>query len=56
VTILRLMGSGIPQSSDWHSTYVALRRGWERALLRLKVLLERPPGRAGPSFKPLTGL
>jgi uncharacterized protein YndB with AHSA1/START domain len=56
VTVLRLMGSGIPEGSVWHSTYVALRRGWERALLRLKVLLERPPGRDGPQFGRLTGL
>jgi hypothetical protein len=56
VTVLRLMGSGIPEGSDWHATYVALRCGWERALLRLKVLLERPPGRTGPQFGRLTGL
>jgi hypothetical protein len=56
VTVLRLMGSGVPEGSDWHSTYVALRRGWERALLRLKVLLERPPERSGPAFGRLTGL
>jgi uncharacterized protein YndB with AHSA1/START domain len=58
-TVLRLMGSGVPESADWHSTYVALRRGWERSLLRLKVLLERPPGtpeRSGPQFGRLTGL
>jgi uncharacterized protein YndB with AHSA1/START domain len=56
-TVLRLMGSGVPEGSEWHSTYVALRRGWERALLRLKVLLERPPpGRDGPQFGRLTGL
>lgn len=42
VTILRLMGSGVPEGPDWHPTYVALRRGWERALPRLKVLLEKP--------------
>ena len=50
VTVLRLMGSGIPEGPAWHSTYVALRRGWERALLRLKILLEKPlpppPGEA----------
>jgi uncharacterized protein YndB with AHSA1/START domain len=56
-TVLRLMGSGVPEGGEWHSTYVALRRGWERALLRLKVLLERPPsGRDGPQFGRLTGL
>jgi uncharacterized protein YndB with AHSA1/START domain len=52
VTVLRLMGSGIPEGPAWHSTYVALRRGWERALLRLKILLEKPlpppPGESAP--------
>jgi uncharacterized protein YndB with AHSA1/START domain len=42
-TVLRLMGSGVPDIPAWHSTYVALRRGWERALPRLKILLEKPP-------------
>jgi uncharacterized protein YndB with AHSA1/START domain len=55
-TVLRLLGSGVPDSAAWHSTYVALRRGWELALLRLKVLLEKPPDRAGPQFNRLTGL
>jgi uncharacterized protein YndB with AHSA1/START domain len=51
VTVLRLMGSGVPEGPDWHPTYVALRRGWERALPRLKILLEKPaasPGTAAP--------
>jgi len=55
VTVLRLMGSGVPDSPHWHSTYMDLRRGWERALLRLKVLLERPPEHSGPQFGRLTG-
>jgi uncharacterized protein YndB with AHSA1/START domain len=59
VTVLRLMGSGIPESAAWQSTYVALRRGWERALPRLKVLLEKqaepPAPPAGPDFMRLTG-
>jgi len=58
VTVLRLMGSGVPEDSAWHATYMALRRGWEQALLRLKVLLERPPGSGideGPRFGRLTG-
>jgi uncharacterized protein YndB with AHSA1/START domain len=56
VTVLRLMGSGVPESSDWNAMYMTLRRGWERGLMRLKVLLERPPERPGPQFRPLTGL
>jgi uncharacterized protein YndB with AHSA1/START domain len=56
VTVLRLLGSGIPDSAAWNRVYMRLRTGWERALPRLKVLLERPPaGREGPKFRPLTG-
>ena len=59
VTVLRLMGSGIPETGAWQSTYMALRRGWERALPRLKVLLEKqsapPDPPAGPNFMRLTG-
>jgi len=57
VTVLRLMGSGIPESAAWHSTWMALRRGWERALPRLKILLEKPPAPpvSEPPFRPLTG-
>jgi uncharacterized protein YndB with AHSA1/START domain len=59
VTVLRLMGSGIPETAAWQRTYVALRRGWERALPRLKVLLEKPAEPpappAGPEFMRLTG-
>jgi uncharacterized protein YndB with AHSA1/START domain len=47
VTVLRLLGSGIPDSSAWNPIYQRLRTGWGRALLRLKVLLESPPGTAG---------
>jgi uncharacterized protein YndB with AHSA1/START domain len=58
VTVLRLMGSGIPETAAWQRTYAALRRGWERALPRLKVLLEKPqtpPEPPGPAFMRLTG-
>jgi uncharacterized protein YndB with AHSA1/START domain len=41
ITIVRLMGSGIPDEREWDSTYVRFRGGWERALLRLKVSFER---------------
>lgn len=52
VTVLRLMGSGIPENAAWHPTYVALRRGWERTLPRLKVLLESPPATPTESGPP----
>jgi uncharacterized protein YndB with AHSA1/START domain len=59
VTVFRLMGSGIPETAAWQRTYVALRRGWERALPRLKVLVEKssapPEPPAGPDFMRLTG-
>ena len=42
VTIVRLMGSGIPEGRAWDAMYMRLRSGWERALLRLKMLFERP--------------
>jgi hypothetical protein len=52
VTVLRLMGSGVPEGPDWHPTYMALRRGWERALPRLKVLLEKPGATPDPAPAP----
>jgi hypothetical protein len=40
VTILRLLGSGIPEGPAWDPVYLQLRNGWERSLLRLKASLE----------------
>jgi uncharacterized protein YndB with AHSA1/START domain len=40
LTILRLLGSGIPEGKQWDPLYLRLRDGWERGLLRLKALLE----------------
>jgi uncharacterized protein YndB with AHSA1/START domain len=40
LTILRLLGSGIPEGAAWDPIFLRLRGGWERGLLRLKVLLE----------------
>ena len=42
VTIVRLMGSGVPEDRRWDAMYRRLRTGWERALMRLKVSFERP--------------
>ena len=54
VTVLRLMGSGIPETGPWQAVYLALRRGWERALPRLKIYLERPaPGRESQFVRPI---
>ncbi|HEX4376609.1 MAG TPA: SRPBCC domain-containing protein [Steroidobacteraceae bacterium] len=48
VTVLRLMGSGIPEEREWDPMYIRLRGGWERALLRLKAMFE-PGKEAGRS-------
>jgi Activator of Hsp90 ATPase homolog 1-like protein len=42
ISIVRLMGSGVPDGREWDAMYMRLRSGWERALLRLKVSFERP--------------
>jgi hypothetical protein len=44
VTVLRLMGSGIPDARNWDAMYLRLRGDWERSLLRLKASFERTPG------------
>jgi uncharacterized protein YndB with AHSA1/START domain len=45
LTIMRLLGSGIPETPEWNAMYLRLRSGWERGLLRLKASLEpaKPP-------------
>ena len=40
-TILRLLGSGFPVAPEWDAFYLRLRTGWERAVARLKVLVEQ---------------
>jgi uncharacterized protein YndB with AHSA1/START domain len=40
-TILRLLGSGIPATAAWDNQYRRLRAGWQQAITRLKVLVER---------------
>jgi len=42
-TSLRILGSGVPESSSWDRTYVKLRMSWERYMARIKVTLESPP-------------
>jgi uncharacterized protein YndB with AHSA1/START domain len=41
VTILRLLGSGFPDGPEWEPQYRRLRTGWERAMARLKVFVEK---------------
>ena len=48
MTIVRLLGSGIPEGKLWDGYYMKLRTNSERALARLKMLMERkvaPPPR-----------
>jgi uncharacterized protein YndB with AHSA1/START domain len=40
-TILRLLGSGIPSTAEWDMQYKRLRMGWQAALTRLKVFVEK---------------
>jgi uncharacterized protein YndB with AHSA1/START domain len=43
-TILRLLGSGIPATEAWNTQYLRLRMGWQQAMTRLKVLVEKQLG------------
>jgi uncharacterized protein YndB with AHSA1/START domain len=40
-TLVRLLGSGIPHGPAWDTPYLRLRTGWERAVARLKVYVEK---------------
>ena len=40
-TLVRLLGSGIPDAPAWDAPYMRLRMGWERAMARLKVFVEK---------------
>jgi uncharacterized protein YndB with AHSA1/START domain len=40
-TLVRLLGSGIPDGPEWDTPYMRLRTGWERAIARLKVFVEK---------------
>ncbi len=46
ITILRLLGSGFPDGPEWEAQYRRARTGWERAVARLKVFVEKS-GREG---------
>jgi uncharacterized protein YndB with AHSA1/START domain len=47
-TTLRVLGSGVSDSSEWDKPYARMRMAWERYLARIKVTLEAPP----PAKKP----
>jgi uncharacterized protein YndB with AHSA1/START domain len=40
VTILRLLGSGIPATEEWSRQHQRLKLGWQQAMTRLKVFTE----------------
>jgi uncharacterized protein YndB with AHSA1/START domain len=51
-TSLRVLGSGVPDASDWDKPYIRMRMGWERFLARIKLTLETPPAVAKPPPPP----
>jgi uncharacterized protein YndB with AHSA1/START domain len=59
-TAIRLLGSGVPETSEWDRPYVKIRMSWERVLARLRVMLENPPkpkqAQPEPVEPPLPGL
>lgn len=52
LTIVRVLGSGIPGEERWDALYLALRAGWERAMARLKVYVERTAEEAAAGERP----
>jgi uncharacterized protein YndB with AHSA1/START domain len=48
-TIVRLLGSGIPGTPEWESQYKRLRLGWQAAMTRLKVFVEKQMGESPAS-------
>ena len=47
-TIVRVLGSGIPDGPAWDAQYKRMRMGWERAMARLKVFVETQMGGKTP--------
>jgi hypothetical protein len=47
-TIVRLLGSGMPATAEWEAPYRRLRFGWQQALARLKVYVEKQLDRKTP--------
>ena len=48
-TVVRLLGSGIPGTADWEAQYRRLRMGWQAAMTRLKVFVERQMTAGAPT-------
>jgi uncharacterized protein YndB with AHSA1/START domain len=49
VTVVRLLGSGMPATKGWEAPFLRMRTAWERALARLKVFAEQESTREGAS-------
>lgn len=47
-TILRLLGSGVPPTPEWDTQYRRMRMGWQQAITRLKVFVEKQLGGGVP--------
>jgi uncharacterized protein YndB with AHSA1/START domain len=47
-TVVRLLGSGIPADAAWDLHYRRLRMGWQSAMARLKVYIEKQLQAATP--------
>lgn len=52
---LRLLGSGFPAEELWDAIYLRRRAGWQQALARLKVLVEREERGEGGQERVLDG-
>jgi uncharacterized protein YndB with AHSA1/START domain len=50
-TIVRLLGSGVPDGRVWEAHYMKLRTQTERALARLKLLMETKVAPRGPESR-----
>jgi uncharacterized protein YndB with AHSA1/START domain len=47
-TIVRLLGSGVPATTEWDTQYLRLRTSWQQALSRLKVFVEQQARSGAP--------
>jgi uncharacterized protein YndB with AHSA1/START domain len=47
LTVVRLLGSGVPSKKEWEQPFMRIKTSWERALPRLKVFVEQQMVREG---------
>jgi uncharacterized protein YndB with AHSA1/START domain len=48
-TIVRLLGSGVPVSTEWDTQYRRLRASWQQAISRLKIFVEQQAKTGAPT-------